>query len=354
MNANRLFWVVIAVHVACGPKNVVRMEPLEFMTTKTPGGIEVVVMDPQVLFEEGVTAFQEKRHEEAARKFELVLKYFGTSRFAKAALYNRGLALLAATRLAEAARDFEDFIKQYPDDPDIPDAMLRLGQALSEAGEWLRAEKILAERLEIQPLTLLQEVEIRARRALALRMLGRYEDARIESSKVLSLHDKYLTLPEMEGNYYVSMASFQAAEVFHELFARIKFVLPVERMEKDLLDKATLFMKAQSEYLRTIRLRNTYWGVLAGIRIGRLYEEFYEDIMAAEVPPDLTAEEYEIYLAELKRKARPLIAKAVDAYERNYALAKTYGAKDEWFGDIKERLERLRKLLSEIPAPSDH
>jgi hypothetical protein len=31
------------------------------------------------------------------------------------------------------------------------------------------------------------------------------------------------------------------------------------------------------------------------------------------------------------------------------ALARTYGARDEWFGDMGPRLERLRKVLSEIP-----
>jgi hypothetical protein len=167
----------------------------------------------------------------------------------------------------------------------------------------------------------------------------------------MALHDRHATLPEMEGNYFVAMASFQAAEVFHDLFARIKFVLPVERMEKDLLDKATLFMKAQAEYLRTMRLRNNYWGVSAGVRVGRLYEEFYDDVMNAEVPPDLSPEELEVYRDELRRRTRPMVAKAVDAYERNIALARMYGARDEWFGDMPARLDRLRRVLQEMPPP---
>jgi hypothetical protein len=124
-------------------------------------------------------------------------------------------------------------------------------------------------------------------------------------------------------------------------------------MEKDLTDKATLFLKAQSEYLRTVRMRNVYWGVQAGIRVGRLYEEFYEDIMNAEVPTDLDADELKIYMDELKKKARPLVAKAVDAYERNLSMARLYGAQDEWFGDMAARLGKLRKVLADTPEATE-
>jgi tetratricopeptide (TPR) repeat protein len=340
-----------AALAACGPKTLtVRMDPMEFAARRTPGGLQVDVMDPEVLFLEGSRAFEEKRHEDAAHKFDLVLARFPDTRFAKPALYDRGLALLAVPRPADAARDFAAFLQHYPGDADAPDALLRLGQALCEAGDWTKAEDALRRRAAMEPLTLLAEVEVHARRALALRMLGRYEDAREEATRVMQVHDRFATLPEMDGNYFVAMASFQAAEVYHDLFGRIKFILPVDRMEKDLLDKATLFMKAQSEYLRTIRLRNTFWGVSAGVRVGRLYEEFYDDILQAEVPPDLSAEELGVYTDELKRRARPLVSKAVDAYERNLALARMYGAQDEWFGDMPNRLQRLRKVLAETPA----
>lgn len=337
---------------ACGPATeTVRMDPLRFAASRTEGGVRVDLLDPEVLFLEGVRAYDQKRPEEAARKFGLILDHFGNSRFAKPALFNRGLALLAVPRPAEAAADFERYIAEYPADADVPDAWHRLGQALCEAAEWSRAEAALRKRAGMEPRSLLLEVELGARLALVLRMLGRYEEAREEAARVLSLHDRNATLPEMDGNYYVAMASFQAAEVFHDLFARIKFVLPVERMEKDLLDKATLFMKAQAEYLRTMRLRNSFWGVSAGVRIGRLYEEFYDDILSAEVPPDLSPEELRVYRDELKRRTRGMVAKAVDAYERNLALARMHGAREDWFGDMPARLERLRRLLAEMPPP---
>lgn len=345
---------VLAVAALAGPgcgtsARVIRMDPLRIESQVTPEGVRVEVMDPEVLFIEGAQAFEARKHREAARKFGLIVERFPESRLMKAALYNRALALLAFPRPLDAARDFEEYLRLFPDDNDAADAWQKLGQAYSESGEWEKADAALKRRLELEPLILMQEVEIRARLTRGARMLGRYEETRNQVDKVKALHDRYRTLPEMDGNYYVAMASFEGAEAYCDLFGRIKFILPVERMEKDLIDKATLFLKAQSEYLATIRLRNTYWGVKAGVQVGRLYEEFFEDIMNAEVPPELAPDEMEIYLGELKKKTRPLVRKAVDAYERNMALARMYGAKDEWFGDTHERLGRLRKILDAMP-----
>jgi tetratricopeptide (TPR) repeat protein len=335
---------------ACGPRTqMIRLDPMEFTASQTPAGIEVDLMDPEVLFIEGVRAYDEKRHDEAIRKFGHILERFPDSRFARPALFNRGLALLAAERPSQAAPDFRAYIDQHEDDPDVGDAWQRLGQSLQEAGEWRAAEEALKRRLQIQPLPLSLEVEMRARLARTLRMQERIEETRGEVDRVMDLHDRHATLPEMQGNYFVAMASFEGAGTVHDLFARIKFILPTERMEKDLTDKATLFLKAQAEYLRTARLRNVYWGVQAGIKVGRMYEEFYNDIMTAETPPDFSPEDLQIYMDELRKKARPLVTKAVDAYERNLSLARMYGARDEWFGDMADRLARLRKMLSEIP-----
>lgn len=347
--------IAIFLSAACGPrKEVIRLDPIELQARRTPEGVRVDVMDPETLFLEGVRAFEAQEFDEADHAFSVVIERFLESRFSRPARYNRGLTRLKNRRPAEAAADFEAYIRSAPiserGDADLADAWQRLGQARSEAGDWEAAVEALKTRLAMTPSTTWQEIETRARLALALRMLARIDECRAEVKRVLAIYERNLTLPEMSGNYFVAMASFQGAEALRDLFSRIRFVLPVERMEKDLVDKATLFLKAQSEYLRTIRLRNTYWGVKAGVAIGRMYEEFFEHILEAEVPPDLTSDEVAIYLDELRRRARPLLAKAVDTYERNLALARTYGARDEWFGDTQSRLQRLRKVLDDIPA----
>jgi len=344
-----MLWIAFPWWAACTPKvQQIEMSPMEFVAQKTDDGIAVDLLDPEVLFREGTEAWEARRLEEAARKFGWIVQHFPDSPWARPALYNRALSLLAAQRPGEAADDLMAFLRRYPDDEDLPNVLLKAGQALQESGRWADAEGLLRRRLQ-SPMTLFQEFEARARLARVLRMLGRVSEARTEVQRVLSLADRNATLPAVHGNEFVAMASFEGAETWHDLFSRIRFVLPTERMEKDLEDKATLFLKAQSEYLRTLRLGNVYWSVQAGLRMGRLYEEFYDDLLGAEVPPELNSEEREIYLQELRRKARPLVAKAVTTYERNLALARSYGAREEWLGDLPLRIARLRRILEETP-----
>ncbi len=337
---------------ACSPATrQVRLDPLSFRATATPDGVKVDTMDPEVLFVEAAADFDAGHHSDALRKFGLILEHFPDSPYARPALFNRGLTHLAVQRPAAAATDFRAFIEADPTDSDNADALQRLGEALLAAGEWSEARDVLLSRLSMGPTTREDEVEIRARLARACRMLGRYPEARTHVDRVMMLHDRSATNPQMAGNYFVAMAAFEGAATWHDLFAQIRFILPTDRMEKDLTDKATLFLKAQAEYLRTIRLGNAYWGVQAGIRVGRMYEEFYDAIMNAQTPPEFTPEQLRVYLGELKAQARPLVAKAVAAYERNLSAARFHGAQEEWIGDMTERLERLKRILEEDAPP---
>lgn len=340
-----LILFVLTAGCAHGERAIV-MNPLRFTATKGPGGEPTVdVIEPSWLFENATRDYRQGNLDRAARRFTLILKEFPHSKFAGPARYDRGLCYLRLDRPADAARDFRAYLATAPSPQDRADTLLKLGEALTKAGSWKEASQVLMERLSSSPLDLMTEVEVRAYLVRAYRKLGQLSQARRQADKALRLYSRHLTDPAMRGNYFVGMASFEAAACLHDLFRHIKFVLPVERMEKDLLDKATLFLKAQSEYLRTIRVQNTYFATRAGIRLGRLYEDFYRDIMEAEVPAELTEEERAIYFQELRRQARPLLLKAIDAYERNMKLAMMHGAKEEWFVEVKERLRRLRAIL---------
>lgn len=341
------FAVVVGV-AACAPATrQVRFDPLSFTATRTPAGVKVDTLDPEVLFVEAAAEFEAGQHPDAIRKFGLILEHFHDTRYARPARFNRGLVLLATQRPHAAADDFRAFIDERPGDPENAEAFQRLGEALLGAGEWADARDALLARLDADPVTRAEEVEARARLARACRMLGLYREARVHVERAMTLHGRSATAPEMLDNPFVAMAAFEGAATWHDLFSQIRFVLPTDRMEKDLTDKATLFLKAQAEYLRTMRLGNVFWAVQAGNRVGRMYEEFYDAIMSAQTPPEFSPQELRAYLDALRAQARPLVAKAVAAYERNLAAARMYGADEEWFGDMTRRLDRLKRILEE-------
>ncbi len=237
------------------------------------------------------------------------------------------------------------------DSQDQADALLRLGEASNLAGDWSQATDALRRRLAIKPMTLNQEIETRARLIFSLRMTGMFKDARNEVEKVASLQGLNATLPEIQANYFVAMSAFEGAAVWHDIFKSIRFILPTDRMEKDLTDKATLFLKAQAEYLRTIRLGNPFWRIQAGISIGRMYEEFYDSLLSAQTPPEFTKEQLDIYISDLKSKAKPLLAKALVTYERNLSTAKMYRGGNEWIEEMEARINRLKEILESDSQP---
>ena len=153
--------------------------------------------------------------------------------------------------------------------------------------------------------------------------------------------------PGIRQNYYAAMAHYEFAEAYAFLFRAIKLYLPIERMGKDLTDKAQYFLSAQSALFNTIHVHNTYYGIKAGLEIGQLYEDFYKDLMAAEVPKGFTEQERKVYFETLKKRIRPLVQKAMLVYQENLRIGKYYRIPQKWLQDAKRRLKRLKRLLED-------
>ncbi len=119
----------------------------------------------------------------------------------------------------------------------------------------------------------------------------------------------------------------------------------VDELAKDLEYKAELLLSAQGHYLRAIRIGNGYWATAAGERIGALYENLYEQLVASPAPKELNAEEVEVYRQELRKKVRILIAKAINIYERTLETAERIGAANPFVQRTRESLRKMKELL---------
>ena len=114
--------------------------------------------------------------------------------------------------------------------------------------------------------------------------------------------------------------------------------------------KAELLLSAQGHYLRAIRRGDPEWATAAGSRIGELYETFHDDLVAAPLPPGLSASQRSTYVDELHRKVRVLVEKAIGIYEETLDLASRTGARTEYRERTEAALRRLRALLLGAPA----
>jgi len=83
------------------------------------------------LFARGERYAERKKHGEASRAFQVLLERFPTSPFAARAQFGLASSRMADEEEAEAEVAFNDFLRLYPADPKVPDALFLKGKLLA-------------------------------------------------------------------------------------------------------------------------------------------------------------------------------------------------------------------------------
>jgi tetratricopeptide (TPR) repeat protein len=335
---------------AGGRGAVVSMDPMRFAAVDVDGTRRVEVLDPEVLFREGGQAFAAEEYLTAARRYGLIVEHFSDSRFGDVARFNAGLAFAKAGRCAEGLPFLESAAERTAGSKDAHDALFQTAVCHETLARWADAVSVLDRilRPEHAGIVTADRIEALTRRGQARQELGDLAVAERDYTEALREYRHHLEDRSLVANRYVSLAQFQIGEIYRELFRAIRFRLPLDRMSRDLEDKSNLFLKSQNAYLKTLRLQHPHVAVIAGYRLGSLYESMHDDMMAAEVPLDLSREEIDLYYEELRKHVHPLIVRAIDIYERNVQLGRRLGGpEDEWVRKTEASLARLREILGE-------
>ncbi|MFU8803498.1 MAG: tetratricopeptide repeat protein [Bradymonadaceae bacterium] len=327
----------------------IELDPM-LVRVKNRDTLETETLDVEELFTEAYVAYQNRRYEEAVRHYDVIIAYFPTSRFYLPALYNGGLAYEQLQYWDQAAKNYQRIIEAFPDQKEAIDAHYRLANVFQELGNY-------AEVVELMTLILLRDlehfdrIEAHLRRANALRELGELTEAEQAYRTLLRLNDD---APEdqkiSEDAHFLVQSYFGIGRIYHMRVGEIRLVLPPERMGDDLQEKAELFLRAQSNYIRALRYHHPHWSVAAGYMIGKMYEDFYMDMFRAEIPDDLTEEQVILYFEELGRQIKPLMERAIQVYERNLSLSQRIVRTDEaekWIEATAMHLTRMRAFLND-------
>ncbi len=347
---------VLAVLVGCGaPQQVERieLEPVTIKARQTPTGPRAYVRDFKILYDEAMGHYDAGRWAKAVEVFGVLAKEFPDHDGSGVASFNCGLAWLRLGKPLEAAKRFRDAIRLGQGSRDARDAVFLLAESLELAGRHAAAARIYGaaiddkeiERIMGGRLGLLDRLEAMARCGLALKAAGDVHGADKALRRVQRLYEDHREVRLVEESEWVVRSFHERGEIYRELFESIRFKLPVERMARDLEDKANLFLKAQAAYFRSVRLHHRKWSLASGFRIGGLYERLIEDIYAAEVPADLDAETVEVYREELFKHTSKLARRAVTIYRKNIELAQRMGVGSEWVEKSKASLAKMEALL---------
>jgi hypothetical protein len=98
-----------------------------------------------------------------------------------------------------------------------------------------------------------------------------------------------------------------------------------------------------------MKLGNPQWASASGYQVASLYEELYEALIHAPVPPELLSEENaekrDVYYEEVRRRIRVLLEKSLRWNEQNLLMIERLGIQNEWRDKSKVAFAKLQKML---------
>ena len=339
----------LPVTPAAGPVTEYEMEPIKITAVNGPEGVHIESFDAAELFEQGGKALGEKRYDDAIAAYDRLLKEFDDPRYAKAGLYNAGLAHQAKKDWAGAIGRFRTLVERYPDSADAKDGLFQLAATYAETSNWPASAETLARVLERKDLTADDRLEALGRRGFAQFQLKDLDTAERSFGSAVSYFHQIEKEERLDTDFFLALALYHMGEITHERFRAVALRLPESQMNADLDEKARLLLLSQRQYIDTMRLGNPEWAAASGFQVGALYEELYDSFIHAPVPPELlrpeAVEKREVYYSELRKKIRVLLEKSSHWHDENLKMIERYGIRNEWREKSKLAYNKIQQLL---------
>jgi TolA-binding protein len=336
------------------PAQVVRfdMDPIKIEATPSAaGGVQVEAFDAQELFEQAGAALSQNRHDDAIRLYDKLLASFGESAWARAAMYNRGLAFRDKKDWQGAVAAFKAMVEKYPDHADSKDGLFQLGACYAEMNNWPASGEVFVRLLERKDLNADDRVEAMARRGFAQFNLKDLDAADKTFRGVLAYKKQIENDERLATDFYLAFSQYHLGQIAHERFRGVPLRLPEAQMDRDLDLKASLLLQAQRGYIDTIKYGNPGWASAAGFQVGSLYEELYDAFTNAPVPPELKGEARDVYQDELRKKIRILLEKSLRWQRENLLMIERLGVNTDWAEKSKLAYNKLLRLLDPNAKP---
>lgn len=295
------------------------------------------------LFRRAGDAYDAGEWKAAFNLYRKIIDKFPDSDYRILATFNAGLCL---EQLAENERAVDYFLAAQALTPPGAalgrDIGLHLGAVYERLGRWREAAVVFERAYARDDLSEADRWQFESR-ALTAKAYADEDDASLDALEAFaSRYAKVLeSRPDLE-NEWLARARFSLGDVYFRRFRAVRLELPAEKLRDDLERKAEMLLRAQSQFMRTLQIKNVEWATAAVYRIGLGYEEFYHALNTAPVPPELSAEEREVYAAELREATDPVRRKAIIAYDRIISFANRLAVRTDWVEKAKQRVVELR------------
>ncbi|MCC7385329.1 MAG: tetratricopeptide repeat protein [Deltaproteobacteria bacterium] len=329
---------------------VVQMEEVRIQTAPDPlTGLDTY--DAGDLLELGNRLFDGRDFDRALKVYEHLISVFPGSSLAPTALYNSGLCFENLAEFDQALGRFQQVINDYSSASTAKDAHYRSALCLSKLGRWQEVADRFWEVRQQENLSTMEELEARVGLGVAMFMLDDYATAEREFMSAIRFYEEKSKAEYLPAQYWTGQSRFYLGEIFARYMERVELKSEAregEAWKKDMAakleEKCDLLLRAQNNFVRTIREGHTGWATAAGFRIGSMYEHLYDAMVSLPKPPDVSDTAEPFYAEALKDRIGVLVDKAIQVYERSLEMAQRVGEKNEWVERTARALERMKTL----------
>ena len=369
--------VVVTVGCATAPP-VIAVDELRIVAEPVgPDALEIY--DAETLFLRGLDLLDGGAWADAADYFDRLVREFPDDDHVLLSHYNRGLAYIHLARGDDAVLAFDAYLAMLPEtalEKDRLDGRFKRGQALAVARRYVEVVAVFDEMLG-EDLAPDDRVEALVDAGVGHYMLGLLPGGEqehrptaeyrfLEARRILKKEATSRRMSHMQ--FFQAQSAFYLAELAHIEFTEKKMSWPsgaeiaAKRAEApsttletllgaQLEDKCQRLLRAQYQYLRTIREGHPGWASAAGYSVGKMYEELHEEMISLPAPTDPTADQQEIYQQLVRNKVFILLEKAEKTWTQTADMVVRTGAEGQWGEKTRLSLERIRdRIASENTA----
>ena len=301
---------------------------------------------PQSLAQVAYNAEMGFEHEKAVESYKKLYEKYPTYKGKSDAVYNAALLLEKLQKYGEAANYYRLYYNDERSKPEGKEALFSAAAMLQKAGKWKEAVKSYDNFAS----TFANDASMTDLVAKSYYLIARIYEDNIRSKKMTKAsYEKLLSfvaakkITSGDSMHYAAEAKFKLLEDEFNAYLKLKITGKNEKQLVANYAKKRDSMKAlKTKYNEVIKFQAFEWMMAAMYRLGYLDQSFADALYDSEPPADLSEEEEEEYVNQLKEQAEPIEEEAVTYYSKALEKARELKAFNKWTQLITEKLAVMR------------
>lgn len=311
------------------------------------------------LFEKGRNYLSEGKHPEAIEVLEAVAQGSDNFQLTGKALYYLGNAYEAVGDREKAINRYDTLLKKYPDSELTKPTLIKLSRNLITQEKWNQALSNADKLLQRGDLSIAEAIEANGAKGYAAAEIGDMVTARRFVERARDYMEKNSIGIAGKISHEVTQVYFALAEIERIECEKINFNPPPDPPEKfpeEFERRAQKLLDAQRYYTDAMRTTDATWATMAGYRVGKLYQQLHQDVMAMNGPArETTAEKRDLADAVIRVLYKVLLVKGLKmmtstvgvverTHENSVWAERALKAKSELEQAIAEQEEALKRM----------